>query len=301
MAGSVRQRAHRPWSTERVNNLTREIIRARELGFCFGVRRAIDLMEKAAQKYGRIETLGDIVHNRQVVERLAEMGVIAVPGLEGVTGDTVAITAHGAGPHILEEAQGRKLKVLDTTCPIVKRAQGAAKTMADAGFTVLIFGDPRHPEVIGIKGWAGESALVTTTWPVVDHPRMSFRKTGLLAQTTQSPTLFLQFTKAVLDSLWPKTNEVRIFNTICEVSARQKTAALKLAREVDLMIVVGGRASANTRHLAELCRSIVETHQVETTADLDPLWFEGKRRVGVTAGTSTPDWVIDEVTEAIPR
>jgi 4-hydroxy-3-methylbut-2-enyl diphosphate reductase len=270
-----------------------EIEKAGDLGFCFGVRRAIQMVEEAAQKQGPLQTLGPIVHNRQVVEGLNAKGIEVASGLHDIDSEIVAITAHGVAPQVVDMLKSRGLKLIDATCPLVQRAQRAARRLAAAGFFVLIFGDSAHPEVQGILGWAGDNALATLEAPKLERLP---RRMGVLSQTTQSAAHFARFLQQLINSGIAPLSELRIINTICEVTTRRQQAALELAGRVDLMLVIGGRHSANTRHLAESCAAAgVETHHVETAAELDSAWLINRRRIGVIAGTSTPDQVIDEV------
>ncbi len=271
-----------------------KVEKAKEMGFCFGVRRAIDIVERAARQDGPLDSLGAIVHNRRVVERLAACGVRVVESLDEVKGGVVAITSHGVGPEVFQEIRSRRLGVVDATCPFVRRAQAAAQKLAKAGFSVVIFGDADHPEVRGLLGWAGEKGCAMEQfapwWSKLP------RRLGILSQTTQSPASFAQFVGELIDTTLVEVDELRIVNTICTATRRRYAAARRLASRVDLMLVVGGRDSANTRRLAEICRSSgVETHHIEAAGEIDPSWLGGRRRIGVTAGASTPDQAVDEV------
>jgi 4-hydroxy-3-methylbut-2-enyl diphosphate reductase len=270
-----------------------EIEKASDLGFCFGVRRAIRLVEEAARKQGPLQTLGPIVHNRQVVEELETKGIEVAPGLHAIDSERVAITSHGVAPQVADMLKSRGLKVIDATCPLVQRAQRAARRLAAAGFFVLVFGDSAHSEVQGILGWAGDNALAALEAPKLERLP---RRVGVLSQTTQSTAHFARFLQQLINSGIASLSELRIVNTICEATTKRQQAALELTGRVDLMIVIGGRHSANTSHLAESCAAAgVETHHVETAAELDPAWLINRRRIGVTAGASTPDRIIDEV------
>lgn len=278
-----------------------EIIRARDMGFCFGVRRAVNLMEKAAEQ-GPINSLGSIVHNPQVVDRLQTQGVTSVKTFDDVTQPRVAITAHGVGPSIYQEAADRGLEVVDTTCSIVHRAQAAAKRLADEGFAVIIYGDPDHKEVRGILAWAGEYAIATTDWDEVTSLLKLRRRVGLLAQTTKHTEHFQDFCKRVIDYCLHRAIEIRVVNTLCHVTTKQQQAVIDLAPTVDLMIVVGGRVSANTRQLKELSESLgTPAYHIETPGEVQAEWLVGRDRVGVTAGASTPDWIINAVVDRMER
>lgn len=267
--------------------------KARELGFCFGVRRAIQVVEEAAGRLGALNTLGPVVHNQRVVDKLEALGVKAV-GEAGEASGVVALPSHGAPPQVVAGLKQRGVEVVDATCPMVRRAQKAAHELAAAGFKVVIFGDAQHPEVRGVLGWAGEEATAT-----LDAASVSFRrwpkKLGILSQSTQNAESFATFVSQLLARALEKATEVRVVNTICHATRERQQAALELARRSDLMLVVGSFASANTRQLARLCSQVAETHQVEDPQDIELSWLEGKNRVGVTAGASTPDEAVAEV------
>ncbi len=274
-----------------------EIERASEMGFCFGVRRAIELVEKAAGERGPLQTLGALVHNRQVVDRLELCGVSVAASLDELQGNIVAIASHGVGPEGMEQVRIRGFEVIDATCPFVRKAQVVAKRLGKAGFWVLVFGDAAHPEVRGVLGWAGENASASLEVPHLDKLP---RRLGILCQTTQNQERFAEFVAGVISHKSAKFTELRIFNTICDATSKHQVAALALAGRVDLMFVVGGQDSANTKRLARICADTgVTTYHIEAAAEVDPRWLRGHYRVGVTAGASTPDEVIDEVVRAL--
>jgi len=270
-----------------------EIRLATERGFCFGVRRAIDLAEKAVEERGSLESLGAIVHNRQVVEMLATRGMRIIDSLDEMEGDTLLIPSHGIRQEILSAAEDRKLQVIDATCPIVRNAQQVVQQLHQEGFTVIVYGDASHTEVKGLLSRAGEGAIATTEVP---EQSSLLRRIGILSQTTQSQKQFATFLAQIMYSKLASLSEIRIFNTICDATAKRQQAALKLASEVDLMLVIGGHDSANTKHLAEICLSTsVETLHIETANEFDPSSHSEISCIGVTAGASTPEWVIEEM------
>ena len=275
---------------------TLEIVLASDMGFCFGVRRAVAIMEEAAAKQGSIDSLGAVVHNPVVVQDLERQGIHHATSLEELQRPTVAITAHGVGPNVWGELAERGYRVVDTTCPIVTRAQKAARQLSEAGFTVVLFGQPNHPEVRGVLGYAGERGFATTDWQEVVDAGPFPRRLGIIAQTTQNLHHFQDFVKHLIEAAAENLWELRVINTLCDATSTQQAAARLLAQEVELAIVVGGKQSANTRHLAEVCQEAgVPTHHIETAAELDPAWFRLGKKVGVTAGASTPDASIYEV------
>jgi 4-hydroxy-3-methylbut-2-enyl diphosphate reductase len=277
-----------------------EILLAKEMGFCWGVRRAISMMEKAASERGQVISLGPIVHNPQVVAALAEKGVQVTSSIDGVSGVPLAIAAHGVGPKVLEEAKAKGLDIIDTTCPIVTRSQRWAKKMAADGFTVIVYGDADHREVEGILSWAQGKGIALDDDDVHSLPRELLSRVAIIPQTTQSPAHFAAFIGRLLRERLVQLSELRVVNTLCNVTASQQAAARELAQEVELMVVVGGHNSANSRHLAEVSREAgVETHHIETAAELEGQWLTGRERVGITAGASTPDWSVEEVVRCL--
>jgi (E)-4-hydroxy-3-methyl-but-2-enyl pyrophosphate reductase len=274
-----------------------EIVRARDMGFCYGVRRAVDMMQEAAAAQGEIAALGSIVHNPLVVERLAERGIETVASLDAVGDRPVAITAHGVGPDVFDAIQHRGLEVIDTTCPIVTRAQQWARKLTEEGYAVIVFGDPNHKEVRGILAWAdGKAIAVQDERDIATLPEHLPSRVALLVQTTHTEARFASFVKRLLETRMDRISELRVVNTLCNATTSQQAAVEDLAHEVDVMIVVGGRDSANTRHLAEICNELgTPAHHIERAEELDPAWIEGAARVGLTAGASTPDYSIDAV------
>ncbi|MCL5256954.1 MAG: 4-hydroxy-3-methylbut-2-enyl diphosphate reductase [Chloroflexi bacterium] len=278
---------------------------ARHMGFCPGVRRALKLIEAEARKRGSIYTLGAIIHNPQEVERLRALGVEPVEDLPGEPGAPLAITAHGVNPSVMREACDRGLEVVDITCPLVAKVQQLAKSLAGQGYFVIIFGDAAHPEVKGILGWAGENAVAVKTMeellqavPVLASSR-KFKRLATVSQTTQSVQWYSHFTQDLL-GLLPRFDEIAVHNTICLPTRQRQESVQDLASEVDVLVVIGGRDSANTRHLVQLAaESGTPAHQVESAGDLRPEWFAGKTVAGVTAGASTPDWVVEEVVSTL--
>jgi (E)-4-hydroxy-3-methyl-but-2-enyl pyrophosphate reductase len=269
-----------------------KVILAKHAGFCFGVKRALELVEEARTKPGaEVATLGEIIHNPQAVERLRAKGVRTVDSPAEVGAGTLVISCHGVGPGIREAAARAGLEVIDATCPFVARAQKMVAMLAREGYDIIIFGDRGHREVIGLEGYGGGKARILQN--VEEADALPFcAKLGVVVQTTQEVDLYLE----LLKRLGEKCQELRAFNTICGATRQRQEAALELAREVDLMLVVGGRNSANTRRLSEVCRAVgVEVHHLETAAEIQPEWLAGKETIGITAGASTPEWVIEEV------
>ncbi len=265
---------------------------ALKAGFCFGVKRAIDMARATLDsKEGPIYSLGPLIHNPQVVSCLARMGLKEINDLGEIKEGTLVIRSHGVGPDLLETAREKGLEIVDATCPNVRRAQDLARELSRENIQVVVVGDKEHPEVQGIIGWTCGKAMVA------ENPEEAAELTaagpiGVVAQTTQPQENF----DAVVDILRKTGAEVRVCNTICNATAERQKAALDLARQVDVMVVVGGKNSANTRKLASLCHaSGTRTYHIEEAGQMDPAWFRGVKVAGLTAGASTPDWIIEEV------
>lgn len=268
-----------------------KVILANHYGFCYGVKRAIKLAQGSAQNEGPACTLGPIIHNPQMVERLAKEGVGMVESLSEMPGGTVIIRSHGVGPDIYDQAEQAGLKIVDATCPHVKKAQMAASALYKEGCQVVIVGEKRHPEVKSIFEWSEKQAVIVET--IEEAEKLPFySKMGIVAQTTFSGQMF----KAIVNVLLDKSNHIILNRTICTATEQRQAAAVKVACEVGMMLVIGGKNSANTTRLAQLCESAgCLTRHIETAAELDEAWFCGVDKVGVTAGASTPDWIIEEV------
>ena len=265
------------------------------MGLCFGVRRAIKLLKEAANKYGEIETLGPLAHNRLLVEALANIGIKPINHLDQAQGKILAITTHGTSPVVLSMLRSHHIHIIDTTCPIVRKAQNTAKELAEAGFDIIIFGEAEHSEVKGLLGWTGGKGIAALNMRQVGSLGKSSSRLGIISQTTQTRSVFIEFARQLVGMVGPETKEIRLVNTLCPVTQEHQEAAMRLARRSQLMIVIGGSSSANARHLVEICSPLVETHLVETADEIDNSWFLGKRHVGITAGASTPDEAIEEL------
>lgn len=274
-----------------------QILTAKSAGFCYGVRRALDAVMEAAGTEGRpMYTLGPLIHNPQVVERLARNGVQAIERIEDTpTGGIIVMPSHGVPKPILDEAMAMGIEMLDVTCPFVSKVQNLAGDLHDQGYQVVILGDAGHTEVRGIMSRSGDDALVVSGADDLGSLSLGPR-VAVVAQTTQTLESYTDLVREVAC----RADEVRAFNTICHATSERQTAAVEMAQDVDAVIVVGGRNSANTRRLAELCAATgVPTHHIETADEVDDAWFQGAERVGLTAGASTPDWIIEEVAERL--
>jgi len=267
-----------------------EVILADYLGFCYGVKRAIKLAREHASPDGGANTLGPIIHNPQMVERLKKEGVGTVDDVEDMDKGTLIIRSHGVGPETYEAVRQRGLELVDATCPHVRKAQLSAKTLADDGYHVIIIGEKEHPEVQSIYKWTSGTAEVIET---VEEAKAlkTYARLGIVSQTTFSGKMF----QRIVGELLEKSRDIRILRTICTATDQRQAAAVDLASKVDLMLVIGGKNSANTTRLAELCAKRCKTYHIETAAELQDEWFDKIDKIGITAGASTPDWIIKEV------
>jgi (E)-4-hydroxy-3-methyl-but-2-enyl pyrophosphate reductase len=274
-----------------------KIRKAVHAGYCWGVERALEIVvDTAAAHPGEtVRTLGPIIHNPHVVQSLEERGVRSVSALDEMTDGTVIIRTHGVPPEVYQQAEAEGLNVVDATCPLVTLVQNRAKQLVNEGYHLVIFGNAKHPEVIGTLGHAGGKATVIENPEDVKTMNLP-KRIGVVVQTTQETERLA----ALLAHLTPRCKEVKVFNTICNPTIERQEAARELAREVEVVIVVGGKTSSNTRHLAEVCREEgAVAYHIEEASELDPVWMQGVENIGVTAGASTPAWLMDQVIERI--
>jgi len=258
---------------------------AKRTGFCYGVREAIDMAKEASAAGKVTHTLGQVVHNEGVVNDLEALGIQTVETLDEVDrGAAVVIRAHGVKPEVMARAQERGLEVIDGTCTWVIQEQKELLKLVEEGYTIVLLGTPKHPEVVGLLGFAPDVIVVDEEEDWERIPRR--KKMALISQSTQPPWKFEKLAAYMVS----RSHELKIVNTVCPVTIRRQEDTLEAARAVDLMVVVGGRSSANTKELTRLC-GIVGTPaiQIESVRDLtDAGAFDGARVVGVTGGTSTP-------------
>lgn len=274
-----------------------EIKIAEYCGFCYGVKRAVEMAEKAAAERVEGGTLGPLIHNPQLIAGLEAKGIACKEDLnEFAAGETVIFRSHGVGPEVYREAEARQLNMIDATCPNVRMAQKKAAQAAADGFYPVIVGEKNHPEVKSIKKWAGENAIVVECIKdISDVPQKD--KYAVIIQTTFELQKFEEILAAIQKE---REGEFRVERTICLATSQRQNAAMKLAGEVDAFIVIGGRNSANTRHLYELVATkCSKAYHIETAAELEPDMFRDCTKIGITAGASTPDRLIKEAIAAM--
>ncbi len=284
--------------------MVKKIILAETAGVCFGVERALrksfEVIESKADK--KVRSLGPIIHNPQVIKHLEEKGIKVVERLEDAPSEgTVIIRAHGVPVGTVDTAKKRGLNVVDLTCPIVKKLQYAVRKLTEEGYFTVIVGDKNHPEIIGARSYADpERVIVVSSKSEIPPEVFAKRKVGVVAQTTIA---FDKFREVVDEFLARSTEEIKVFNTICDDIFNKQREAVELAKSVDVMIVIGGKNSSNTTKIAKLCHEVnPNTYQVETLDEVNSLGLnlDGKT-IGITAGASTPSWIIENILEGLQR
>lgn len=270
-----------------------EVVLAKNYGFCFGVKRAI----KIAEEHKNANTLGPLIHNSKEIERLKQdYNVGVIEDVQSVKKDQpVIIRTHGIQKHKMTFLKESKANVIDATCPFVTKPQQIVEEMSKKGYDIVIFGDKEHPEVKGVKSYSVSDPIVVLNVEELKTHHLK-DKIALVSQTTRKVDNFLSIATYLITHF----SEVRVFNTICNATFENQDAARNLSKEVDSMIVVGGKNSSNTRQLLKICLDNCEnSHLVEDVDDLNPSWFVNKKKCGITAGASTPDWIIQRIVEKI--
>jgi (E)-4-hydroxy-3-methyl-but-2-enyl pyrophosphate reductase len=271
------------------------IQKARTQGFCFGVELTYKKALAETSERDDVYTMGNIVHNPLIVKELDDKGLKNVETLADIPEGTLFVRAHGLPPQTIETAERKGLRVVDATCPMVTRTQRLAKKLTDEGRTVVILGDPNHPEVKGIAGHAPGS-IVMNEWPADETEIRRARRIAVVSQSTLNGDKF----RELVGKIAAMNYELRVYNTICSDTQGRQKSARELAAEVDTMIVIGGTKSANTRHLAEIAEAEGATaHLIENPDDLKRDWFTGRERVGIATGASTPGFLADEVIDKL--
>lgn len=268
-----------------------KVILDKKAGFCFGVKRAIDLTINELLKAKPVYTLGPLIHNPQEIERLKSLGVKVIDKINGKVNGTVVIRTHGIAPNDYEILNDKVNNIIDGTCPLVKRSHEVCEKLKREGYRIIIIGDKNHPEIIALKGYAGLNSIIIKNKEELENISMG-GKIGVIAQTTLSKDVV----QDILSYLTTKVVELKYYNTLCGITLNQKKSAMQLAMKVNKFLVVGGTNSSNTTKLAEICKKIQKnTYLIESYKDIQPKWFEPNDIVGVTGGASTPKWVLEEV------
>lgn len=267
-----------------------EIRKAGVQGFCFGVAITVKKAEEAIASRGEVTTLGHVVHNPQMVESLASRGLRNAAAVDEVDAGALFVRAHGLPTDVFEKAKSKGLEIIDATCPMVTKIHVQAERLKADGYKIIVIGDPAHPEVKGTLSHVPGAWCIQNVDDVARLPRSS--KVGVVVQSTWSGQGFTE----IVQALAHKYYEVRAVNTICTDTHNRQNEALRLAKDVEVMVVVGGKTSANTKHLAELSESHgAHAYHIEGADELRPEWFAGVKVAGLMSGASTPGWLVDQV------
>lgn len=267
---------------------------AHHSGFCFGVKRAIKMAMDAVQRRKFVYSFGPLIHNRDFVRNLEQKGIGVIEKIGEINNPkaTIIIRSHGVKPSVLKKLKKKGVDIIDATCPKVRRAQHYVGRLVEQGYFVIIIGEKDHPEVKGLIGYAGKNCTIYTEGMEIKH-----KKVGIVPQTTLD---FEHLYNAVKDLL-PRVIEMKIYNTICNETILRINEALSIADKVDIMLIIGGKNSANTTRLYQICKSIKPSYHIESINDINLNWFKGINSVGVTAGASTPEEHIKKVVEYLKR
>jgi len=262
---------------------------AKNSGFCFGVKRAIKIALKTSKENHQIVTLGPIIHNPQMVAKLESENIIKVDDVDQIDNRPTIIRSHGVKKEILDELIEKDIEIINATCPYVSKTQDHAKSLSEEGYDLIILGDRNHPEVKALRSYVDKEVMIVAN--ADELAKQNFKKVGVISQTTRR----VEDLQELVKELVPRSHEVRVINTICNATTIRQNSTLALAKESDVMIVVGGKNSSNTKMLAKICESFVKTFHIEVAEEIDKMWFKDMQDIGLTAGASTPDWVIVEV------
>ena len=274
-----------------------KIILAKDAGYCFGVRDAVNMAYDAADKYGDVYMLGDIVHNENVVKDLSKAGAKVVDDLNDIPKNKpVMFRAHGTKTALWDEAKRLNLKVIDATCPLVHEIHDEVKMLAAEGRRIIIIGDHGHDEVMAIADQIDKPIILSNIDEANNLSKAGLKKVGIVSQSTQ----MIENVQAIINILMTKSFDIRFVNTICFPTKRNHHQIKELAVNCDVMIIVGSFTSANSKRLTELAKERNKfSYQVQTSRDLNAKWFDSCSVVGISAGASTPDYLIDNVIKAI--
>ena len=274
-----------------------EVKIAQNAGFCFGVKRAMKMAWDELENKCENDTysLGPLIHNKQAVDKYKEKGLIEKEDLEDIPSNSkLIIRSHGVGEKVYTESKSKNMEIVDTTCPFVKKIHDIVKDFSDRGYEIIIIGNAVHPEIIGINGWCNNNAIIINKVEEIDS--ITFDSTKAYCVVSQT-TANLESFNNIVEKLKEKITNLTVKNTICFATKERQLSAIDLAKEVDCMVVIGGKHSSNTQKLVTICSKVVPTFSIETKEELKKEMFENFKVAGVTAGASTPDWIIDEVIE----
>lgn len=266
---------------------------AKKAGFCFGVKRAMQMAFDEVKKNEDIYSLGPLIHNKQAIEKFEENGLLTVENIDNIKDNTkIIIRSHGVSKSTYDLAKSKNLEIIDTTCPFVTKIHEIVKNFKDKNYEIIVLGDKNHPEVVGINGWADNECIIIKTLEEAKNLDIdNSKKYCVVSQTTINIDTY----EKIKDILTKKVSNITFNNTVCSATKERQDASKELSNEVDVIVVVGGKHSSNTQKLAQICSEKVKTFCIETKEELDKEELKKYKIVGVTAGASTPDWIIDDV------
>jgi len=274
-----------------------KIKKAKPIGFCFGVKRAINIAHKALENKTKIFSLGPIIHNPLVVKQLSDKGMKVISDISALKSGKILIRSHGVRPQIREAILTKGIDIIDATCPFVERSHKIVDGLKKEGFLIIIVGEKKHPEVAALAEAAGEKTFVVIRPQQLRKISLKGKRVGVLAQSTLTQSLFKE---VVIEVLEKNPTELKVFDTICKDVTKRQLEAIRLSQNTDLMLVIGGKISANTKRLTQLCKSQkVKTYHLESEREIDPNWFKNVKCVGIISGSSTPKSAVDKVVAAI--
>ncbi|WP_419727417.1 4-hydroxy-3-methylbut-2-enyl diphosphate reductase [Terrisporobacter petrolearius] len=274
-----------------------EVRIAENAGFCFGVKRAMNMAwdELENKTSDNVYSLGPLIHNKQAVDKYKEKGLMEMDSLDKIPSDSkLIIRSHGVGKKIYTDSESKNMDIVDTTCPFVKKIHDIVKEFSNKGYKIIIVGNSTHPEIIGINGWCDNKAIIINREEEIDN--ITFSNNDRYCVVSQTTANLESFDK-IVSKLKSKIKDLTVNNTICFATKERQLSATDLAKEVDCMVVIGGKHSSNTQKLVNICKNIVPTFSIETKEELEKNKLEKFKVAGVTAGASTPDWIIEEVIE----
>lgn len=274
-----------------------EVRIAENAGFCFGVKRAMNMAwdELENKTSDNVYSLGPLIHNKQAVDKYKEKGLMEMDSLDKIPSDSkLIIRSHGVGKKIYTDSESKNMDIVDTTCPFVKKIHDIVKEFSNKGYKIIIVGNSTHPEIIGINGWCDNEAIIINREEEIDN--ITFNNNDRYCVVSQTTANLESFDK-IVSKLKSKIEDLTVNNTICFATKERQLSATDLAKEVDCMVVIGGKHSSNTQKLVNICKNIVPTFSIETKEELEKSKLEKFKVAGVTAGASTPDWIIEEVIE----
>jgi 4-hydroxy-3-methylbut-2-en-1-yl diphosphate reductase len=274
-----------------------QIFFAKELGFCYGVERAINLAAKAKNEHpGEVTILKEIVHNRQVVDFFKQKGVGQADSLDRIDKGTLVISAHGVSPKLKEEASTKGLRIVDTTCPLVENVHTFTRQLIADGYKVILYGEPEHDEVLGVMGIDGQNIHLLAEYDDIDKLPRFEGKVALITQTTRGVRAFEQVSEKMRE-IYP---DIKIVNTICDATDKRQHAIHELAPQMDMVLVIGSQSSGNSHRLRDIAHQLCgKAFLIDSPQDIDWTWFDGCKKVGITAGASTPSFSVEQILKSL--